>query len=51
MIEPYKISVIVPVFGTEAYLRRCLDSILNNTYRNLEITEMQEYFSKKEDTI
>lgn len=37
MIEPYKISVIVPIFKTEAYLRRCLDSILNNTYRNLEI--------------
>lgn len=37
MIETYKISVIVPIFKTEAYLRRCLDSILNNTYRNLEI--------------
>lgn len=37
MIEPYKISVIVSVFRTEAYLRRCLDSILNNKYRNLEI--------------
>ena len=37
MIEPYKISVIVPIFKTEAYLRRCLDSIVNNTYRNLEI--------------
>lgn len=32
MIEPYKISVIVPIFKTEAYLRRCLDSIVNNTY-------------------
>lgn len=37
MIEPYKISVIIPIFKTEAYLSRCLDSILNNTYRNLEI--------------
>ena len=37
MIETYKISVIVPIFKTEAYLPRCLDSILNNTYRNLEI--------------
>lgn len=37
MIDPYKISVIVPIFKTEAYLRRCLDSIVNNTYRNLEI--------------
>lgn len=31
------ISVIIPVFNTEAYLERCLKSILNNTYRNLEI--------------
>ena len=32
-----KISVIVPVYNVEPYLERCLDSIINNTYRNLEI--------------
>lgn len=37
MIEPYKISVIVPIFKTGVYLRRCLESIVNNTYQNLEI--------------
>ena len=37
MIEPYRISVIIPIFNTGVYLSRCLDSILNNTYRNLEI--------------
>lgn len=31
------ISVIVPVYKVEAYLPRCLDSIVNQTYRNLEI--------------
>lgn len=31
------ISIIVPVYKVEAYLRRCLDSIVNQTYRNLEI--------------
>lgn len=31
------ISVIVPVFKTEPYLRTCLDSIVRQTYRNLEI--------------
>lgn len=31
------ISVIVPVFNVERYLRRCLDSIVNQTYRNLEV--------------
>lgn len=36
MKEP-KISVIVPVYKVEPYLRKCLDSIVNQTYRNLEI--------------
>ena len=31
------ISVIVPVYNVEPYLRKCLDSILAQTYRNLEI--------------
>ena len=32
-----KISVIVPVYNTEEYLHRCIDSILGQTYPNLEI--------------
>lgn len=32
-----KISVIVPVYKVEPYITRCLDSITNQTYRNLEI--------------
>lgn len=31
------ISVIVPIYGVEAYLNQCLDSLLNQTYKNLEI--------------
>lgn len=31
------ISVIVPVYKVEAYLDRCVASIVNQTYRNLEI--------------
>lgn len=31
------ISIIVPVYKVEPYLRECLDSIVNQTYRNLEI--------------
>ena len=31
------ISVIVPVYNVEKYLRRCLDSIMNQTYGNLQI--------------
>lgn len=31
------ISVIVPVYNVEKYLRKCIDSILSQTYTNLEI--------------
>ena len=31
------ISVIVPVYNTEQYVRRCIDSLLRQTYSNLEI--------------
>lgn len=36
MNEPL-ISVIVPVYNVEPYLDRCVESIVNQTYRNLEI--------------
>lgn len=36
-MESQKISVIIPVYNTEKYLPRCLDSVLNNDYKNLEI--------------
>ena len=31
------ISVIVPVYKVEPYLRQCVDSILNQTYRDIEV--------------
>ena len=31
------VSVIVPVYNVAPYLEQCLDSIVNQTYRNLEI--------------
>ena len=31
------ISVIVPIYNTEQYLRQCIDSILGQTYRDLEV--------------
>lgn len=32
-----KISVIIPVYNTEDYIEKCLRSIMNQTYKNLEI--------------
>ena len=35
--KKYMISVIVPVYNVEKYLKKCVDSIINQTYKNLEI--------------
>lgn len=32
-----KVSVIIPVYNVEIYLDRCLESVLNQTYKNIEI--------------
>lgn len=32
-----KISIIVPVYKTENFIKDCIDSIINQTYKNLEI--------------
>lgn len=31
------ITVIIPVYNAERYLERCLESVINNTYKDLEI--------------
>ena len=36
-IETDLISVIVPIFNVEAYLRPCIESILASTYTTLKI--------------
>jgi Glycosyltransferases involved in cell wall biogenesis len=35
--EINKISIIVPIYKVEPYLRQCVDSIINQTYKNIEI--------------
>lgn len=36
-MEEDLISVIVPVYKVEKYLKKCIESIINQTYKNLEI--------------
>lgn len=32
-----KLSIIIPIYNTSKYLRKCLDSVIAQTYKNLEI--------------
>ena len=36
-MEPYKVSIIIPVYNVKKYLLRCLDSVANQSYRDLEV--------------
>lgn len=35
--EKIKFSVVLPIYNVEKYLNRCLDSVVNQTYKKLEI--------------
>lgn len=36
-MDEIKVSIIVPVYNVEKYLSKCIDSIINQTYKNIEI--------------
>ena len=36
-MDEAQISVIVPVYNVEKYLKRCLDSLINQTMKEIEI--------------
>ena len=41
MNEP-KISVIVPVYNTEKYIRKCMDSLVNQTLEGVEVVVVND---------
>lgn len=32
-----KVSIIVPVYNIECYVTKCIDSLIKQTYKNIEI--------------
>ena len=61
-MEHKELDIIVPVYNTEAYLERCLNSILSQTYKDINILiiddgstdssyDICEYYAKKHDNI
>ena len=37
MFDEDLISIIIPVYNTEKYIGRCIESVLRQTYRNIEV--------------
>ncbi|EAK5876363.1 glycosyltransferase family 2 protein, partial [Campylobacter jejuni] len=31
------VGVVIPIYNVEEYLRECLDSVVNQTYKNLQV--------------
>lgn len=61
-MKEIKISVIVPVYNTEKYLEKCIDSILNQSLRDFELicvddgstdnsSAILEYYSDKDERV
>ena len=37
-----KVSIIVPVYNVENYLRRCMDSLIDQTLKEIEIIAVND---------
>ena len=46
-----KLSIIIPVYNTEIYLKECLDSIINQTFKDIEIIIVNDCSPDNSETI
>ncbi|MES5918252.1 glycosyltransferase [Bacillus cereus group sp. RP37] len=46
-----KVSIIVPVYNSEKFISKCLESIIRQTYRNIEILIVNDGSSDESETI
>lgn len=47
----YKISVVLPVYNVEKYIAECLDSLLNQTFKNFEVIAINDGSTDKSKEI
>ena len=47
----YDISVIIPVYNVERYIKKCLDSVVNQTFNNFEIIIVNDGSKQNEEKI
>lgn len=50
-MEEVKVSLIVPIYNSEAFLRRCLDSLLEQTLKEIEIVCVNDGSTDKSEKI
>ena len=51
MEDIMKVSIIVPVYNSESYLRDCLDSLVNQTLKDIEIIIVDDASTDKSMSI
>ena len=62
IIQDQLVSIIIPIYGVELYLKQCIESVLSQTYQNLQIIlvndgskdqcgEICDYFAVKDTRI
>ena len=45
------VSIVIPIYNSEKYLFECVQSIINQTYKDIEIFLINDGSSDKSDTI